>query len=773
MICILIKKRITALLVVLMGFCSLTGSASDVVNMCHYSTEGTEFWFGFLQNRLSGSIHYIEITVTSQLGANFTLTYGPDEKPIGNNPYTLGENSLMKITLDYTLLEPSLTETIENKGIHLVSDNPVNVYAFNYRTQSSDVAVIYPEKSIGSEYMAMCYSPHVNDTRETNSEFMIVATANNTNVKITPSANTDGGNKANTTFKITLNKGELYQVKSTSNDLTGSYVTADQPIAFFSGSISTTVPLSGSSYDHLYEQIPQTNTWGREFYAVPLNLRSKDTYRVLAAENGTIVTIGASGTKKTLSKGQYYEFELTSSQACKISSTKKILLAQYCRSQAVDGSSGVGDPFMTIISPITQKISDVTFTAYESNLIQNIFYVNVVTLTSEVALITLDGSSVGGQFTPFSGTEYSYAQLALSKGNHRLKTTSTSINGGFLAFIYGFGDNGNTESYGYGVGFSLNLQLDIQGEVESDTLLICEGDSTELDAGAYFNNYRWSTGDTVSSITVTKQGWYKITAKTNLGCIEKDSVYLKTDKPQIYLGKDTTICLPGEMTIKALDGYRSYLWQDNSTNQYYTVEKSGDYSVTVINQNQCKNSDTIHVEVIMPVLNFKPDSPVATLDHPDINFINLTNGAVDFEWNFGDGATSNETSPLHRYSDLGLYHVVLQAKSPYGCTDTLGIYVQIVPLAFSIPNAFRPTSEISVNRSFQPIVVGVDTQKYKFQIFNRIGAPVFQTSNYETGWNGNFQNGRPAEQGVYVWIIEYDDIQGYNHIQKGNVMLVR
>ena len=86
MICILIKKRITALLVVLMGFCSLTGSASDVVNMCHYSTEGTEFWFGFLQNRLSGSIHYIEITVTSQLGANFTLTYGPDEKPIGNNP---------------------------------------------------------------------------------------------------------------------------------------------------------------------------------------------------------------------------------------------------------------------------------------------------------------------------------------------------------------------------------------------------------------------------------------------------------------------------------------------------------------------------------------------------------------------------------------------------------------------------------------------------------------------------------------------------------------
>jgi hypothetical protein len=760
------QKRIASSFVALIMLCAINGFAQSTVDMCHYSTEGSEFWFGFMQNRTSGATHYMQITVTSQLGANIKLTYGPSETSIGN--YTIAPNIPQTIPIDYALLEPSSSESIENKAIHLVSDNPVNVYAFNYRTQSSDVAVIYPVKAIGSEYFAMCYSPK-STNNETKSEFLVVATADNTAVKIVPSVDTEG-NKANSTITVSLNKGQVYQVRSI-NDLTGSDVSANQPVCFFSGTMSSYIPNTAASADHLYEQIPQTNTWGREFYAVPLQLRGKDTYRVLAAEDGTVVTIGATNTKKTLAKGKYYEFELSSSQACKISSTKKILVAQYCRSQTVDGGFGVGDPFMTILSPITQKINNVTFTAYESSLIQNIFYVNVVTLTSEISSMTLDGNPISGQFAPFSGTKYSYAQVAVSKGNHQLN--STSKKGGFLAFVYGFGDSGNTESYGYGVGFSLNLQLDIGEESESDTLLICEGATTELDAGSYFNKYNWNTGDTISAITVSKQGWYKITAKTNLGCIEKDSIYLKTDKPQIYLGKDTTVCLPGEMTIKAKDGFKGYLWQDNSINQTFTVIKSGDYSVTVTNENGCTNSDIIHVDVIMPVLDFKPDYPVATIDHPVIAFQNHTEGAVDFKWNFGDGSISTETSPQHRYADLGLYHVVLRATSAFGCTDTLGMNVKIVPSSFLIPNAFRPESDISVNRVFQPTIVGVDTQKYNFQIFNRLGAQIFETSTYETGWGGNLPGGQPTDQGVYVWIVEYVDIQGYRHVQKGNVMLVR
>lgn len=755
---------------ILFCFFPLFVHAGDV--NCHYSTAGKDFWFGLLQNRAKGATHYLEITVTSQLGAQFTLTYGSAETVYGT--YTVDANSLKHVTLDANLMEPSGSENLEEKGIHLVSTNPVNVYAFNYRTNSSDIAVIYPTESLGKEYFAMCYTPNTSNSNESNSEFQIVASVNNTQVKITPSADTDKGNKAKVMFTVSLNKGQSYQVQSTNNDLTGSYVTSDQPVAFYSGAVSTTIPYSGLTWDHLYEQISPTSAWGREFYVVPLKQRTKDTYRVLAAEDGTVVTIGATGEKKKLNRGEYYGFDLTGSQACKVTSTKKILLAQFCRSQAADGSSGVGDPFMIMISPATQKTTDVTFVAYDSSLIQNIFYVNVVALTSEIGAVTLDGNNISSSFSEFSGTKYSYAQVPISKGAHRLQSLGTNKDKGFLAFIYGFGDNGYTESYGYGVGFNLDIQLDLGGEGQTKEVVICQGDETELDAGSYFDSYKWNTGETTSSIKVSKEGLYSVKASTITDCVLTDQIYVKVNNPEISLGKDTSVCLPGEYTIKAKDGFVNYQWQDGSAGQTFTVDTTGDYTVTVTNDAGCQVSDEVHVEVRMPVLGFTPDYPVATIDHPDITFTNNTDGAVDFSWNFGDNSPeSTDVSPKHHYSDLGVYHVTLAATNKYGCRDALGMDVKVVPLAFYIPNAFRPESEIPENRTILPVIVNLDPSNFEFVIYNRIGSPVFESGDPENGWNGNLSNGKRAEPGVYVWIVKYADIQGFKHVQKGSVMLVR
>jgi hypothetical protein len=96
--------------------------------------------------------------------------------------------------------------------------------------------------------------------------------------------------------------------------------------------------------------------------------------------------------------------------------------------------------------------------------------------------------------------------------------------------------------------------------------------------------------------------------------------------------------------------------------------------------------------------------------------------------------------------------------------------VEVIPVQFFIPNAFRPDSDIPENRIFQPIlnIASVDPKNYQFRIFNRHGSTIFESGNPETGWNGT-----NSEQGVYVWIVQYLDIQGYEHSQKGTVMLVR
>ena len=250
--------------------------------MCHKSTEGTDFWFGFMQNRdQAASTHYVAITVTSREATNFTITVGPSETLVGN--YSVGANNSLQVRLNWQQVEANYSQNTENKAIHIKSIKPVNVYAFNYSLNSSDVAVIYPINSLGNEYYSMCYEPHFS-VNGRNSEFLIVGIEDGTKIEITPSKVIDGTTKlpVNKTYEITLNKGQIYQAQSENidgaageGDLTGSYFRSDKPFALYSGALATTVPSlpAISAWDHLYEQMPPIQSWGREFYTVPLKGR--------------------------------------------------------------------------------------------------------------------------------------------------------------------------------------------------------------------------------------------------------------------------------------------------------------------------------------------------------------------------------------------------------------------------------------------------------------------------------------------------------------------
>ena len=92
--------------------------------------------------------------------------------------------------------------------------------------------------------------------------------------------------------------------------------------------------------------------------------------------------------------------------------------------------------------------------------------------------MVLDGVNISSSFFPFPNNEYSYAQISTIKGSHRLMNTDPKA--GFLAFVYGFGDSGDTESYGYGVGFNLNHELDIVGNWTTFTPVVCQDNQIKL-----------------------------------------------------------------------------------------------------------------------------------------------------------------------------------------------------------------------------------------------------------------------------------------------------
>jgi len=53
-----------------------------------------------------------------------------------------------------------------------------------------------------------------------------------------------------------------------------------------------------------------------------------------------------------------------------------------------------------------------------------------------------------------------------------------------------------------------------------------------------------------------------------------------------------------------------------------------------------------------------------------VTFDNMSVGADDFEWYFGDGSSSTEFEPEHTYSDTGTYYVTLIAYPGFVCADT-------------------------------------------------------------------------------------------------------
>ncbi len=700
-------------------FCNIYGFSQNE-NLCRKSTEGTDFWFGFMESRNHNPNHFIEITVTASETTTFQIKIGNSENPF-NGTFTILADSSVQVEIPWQTVEAMGSEEIQDKGIHLTAQKPVNVYALNWDQNSADVAVIYPVESLGYEYFAMCYKPDIDLANPItgngrNSEFLIVAIEDNTNIEITPSKITDQLRPKDSTFIVTLDKGQVYQVQSENEvgsdkygqgDLTGSHVAADKPVAFYSGSLSTRIPFGQCCWDHLYEQIPPVQTWGREYFTVPLKTRQQDRYRILASENNTTVQITGLAPIH-LERGQFEEFVFFQDEPKRIFSDKPILVAQFSQSRDVDPlyTGGNGDPFMIILSSTNQKKYDVTFVTYDSPEIQSDttytgiekYYVNIISLTSQVQNIRFDNQSIQNEFVPFPDGSYSYTQKEITYGVHHLQNTNKED--GFLAYVYGFG---GVESYGYGVGFNLDLVLDLGENIEffkKDTLLLCGGDSLILDAGSYFDNYFWNTGETTHNIVVRQPGKYWVTTSTNEGCELSDTVYVFASNPVTDIGdRFDEGCYPYAVVLNGNDGFEKYLWQNEfnetiSTNQIISADKTGEFRLTVFDKYRCPARDTFGLTVFpVPEVEILGDHLICGIDSTELT-VSIT-GAADSIWNFAGSYNwrvnkpelvlleENRTSVKVKASNWGDFEIYYRVKTIDNCetTDTFKIRFHPQPLS--------------------------------------------------------------------------------------------
>ena len=179
-------------------------------------------------------------------------------------------------------------------------------------------------------------------------------------------------------------------------------------------------------------------------------------------------------------------------------------------------------------------------------------------------------------------------------------------------------------------------------------------------------------------------------------------------KPQASFALDTPACSPKLITFTNTSaGASAYNWnfgdgsqsvQSDPTRQYLntgTTNQSYSVSLTVSNNNNCRDSITVPLIVHpKPVFSISalPDSGCTSLKV----FFPAVNGALQYQWNYGDGNTSSSGSVSNTFLNDGptvkVFTVTLIAKDKYGCADTANKFVKVYPK----PKAFFQADPLTV-----------------------------------------------------------------------------
>ena len=324
--------------------------------------------------------------------------------------------------------------------------------------------------------------------------------------------------------------------------------------------------------------------------------------------------------------------------------------------------------------------------------------------------------------------------------------------------------------------------------------------SSTIPAGGTITGYSWDFGDgsgTSSAInpsyTYANPGTYTVTliAISNAGCTDTitGQVIIHPVPTANFNQANAAGCGPiivqfNDSSYIGSGNIISWYWDfgdgqtSNLQDPSHTYSVSGSYNVslTVTSDSGCTNTTTINNAVTVypgPQAEFTAEPMKQLILNPNFNFINLSTGGQTYAWTFGDGSASFDYEPAHTYGDTGTYNVILWVTNSYGCRDSVQHPVRVDPeFSFWIPNAFTP-NEDGVNDGFN--VTGISIVDVKLHIFNRWGDEIFFSQGRENApWDGSVAGmSKPAQEGVYVYMVEVKDVWGQTHEKVGQVNLVR
>ena len=540
-----------------------------IISICLFSFNAlsqadTEFWFAAPAITAGHENKPITLRFSSYAKPttiNITQPANPQFVPIN---ISLNANSATSVdlTAQIDLIENKPVQNVLNYGIKVVATAPVSAYYEVGQRLNPEIFPFKGRSGLGLSFLIPSQTRF--DNRDllnplARNGFVIVATENNTTIKINLTSDDLAGNLPNVPYTIILQKGQTYAVASASHlaskHLGGSTIQADKPVAV---TIYDDSVLLGTNYDLVGDQIvPEINT-GTEFIVVrgALSFNSipnTDFFYVWATENNTEIKVGGV-IVATINRGQSFEGRLQTSSLY-LETSKPSYVFQF---------TGIGQEVTGTSLPSIKCTgsSNVSFVRSTNEP----FFLNILSKSSDIGSFLVNG--VSGIITPnlfedVIGTNGLWKAARISITN--LPTINTFFPAGIglqvsnTSGLFHIGFINGSQGVGTRIGYFSNYEfLDIDAEVLSNQ---CAGSDIQLMVANQSNTtYNWSGPNgfgsavynpVITNASPTNNGKYFVKVQVQ-GCGEfTDSLVVNiAAKPSaIFTKTNDTICFGSNVTL--------------------------------------------------------------------------------------------------------------------------------------------------------------------------------------------------------------------------------
>ncbi len=495
-----------------------TAYPSPLTSQTLKSSLGRDFWVAFPPTEHSGE-GYLALFVSADEETSVTITARSRAGVETTQQLTVPAGSVREVMFnrdDYELHSAEYPNTTDNRGdcerplstsIHVTANQDVAVYAVARDEKTSDAWLVFPTPVLGLDHRILSYGSDygvvrigfiIVQTKYYPSQFVVVATENDTKVDITLSVSrTNQG--IGRDRSVVLQRGQSYLMQahvsesSRNEDFTGTRIRATKPVVVLGSHFRAQVPLisNDASRDILVEQMPSVDLWGRTFAVPPLQppqdffkdgSQDVTVVRIITHVDSTFITVDSMAPLLQPRAGSVWELPLSRGRTIQASHPVMVgILDRSARRQA--SIEYTGDPSLIIVPPVEQYLSGYrTVNIQPRNSVSNNVYTEhhlTVFAPLDASGIHVDGTPIPA-LTPIGSSQYGYAHIPVQGGVH---TTMATLNQGsdtaaaFGILVYGYGP---AESYGYtgGMAFEKLYQPEVIFRV-----LDCKGapgDSVQL-----------------------------------------------------------------------------------------------------------------------------------------------------------------------------------------------------------------------------------------------------------------------------------------------------